>query len=154
MYEDFDDLRDNCPAEVKATIAIDFEHDDAERLKKIWPATEDGEFRLYLTTAVSEFWESEVRKRGGDNVPDDCFAIEIVIDSFSDPEMGSTLYLALRAFCGTKGVGDLAWKVFDDDKLERVFSEAMDVKVPALLKETSGAEDVRCVVEVTEVDEV
>jgi len=154
LYADFDDLRDNCPAEIKATIAIDIDHDDPARLVKIWPATEDGEFRLYLTSAISDFWETELRERGGDNVPDDCFAIEITIDSFSDPEMGSTLYLDLHAYCGTKGVGDLAWTVFDDDKLERAFSEAMTEKVPALLKETSGAEGVKCNVEVTDVEEL
>ncbi len=154
MYQDFDDLRDNCPAEIKATIAIDIEHDDPERLLKIWPATEDGEFRLYLTSAISDFWESELRTRGGDNVPDDCFAIEIMIDSFSDPEMGSTLYLELHAYCGTTGVGDLAWQVFDDDKLERTFAKIMAAKVPSILKETSGAEGVHCNVEVTDVEEV
>ena len=154
MYEDFEDLRDNCPAEIKADIAIDIEHDDEARLKEIWPATQDGEFRLYLNSAVSGFWENEVRSRGGDNVPDDGFAIEIVIDSFTDPEMGSTLYLELHAYCGTEGIGDLAWQVFEDDKLERKFSSLMEDKVPTLLREATKADGVSCVVEVTEVEEL
>ncbi len=154
MYEDFEDLRDNCPAEIKADIAIDIEHDDAGRLEKIWPATQDGEFRLYLNGAVSEFWENEVRTRGGAAVPDDCFAIEIVIDTFSDPEMGSTLYMELHAYCGTEGVGDLAWKVFEDDKIERRFARQLAAKVPGLLAEVAKADGVRCTIEVTEVEEL
>jgi len=153
MYEDFEDLRDNCPAEIKADIAIDIEHDDAARLSEIWPATQNGEFRLYLNGAVSEFWENEVRNHGAD-VPDDCFAIEILIDTFTDPEMGSTLYLELHAYCGTEGVGDLAWTVFEDDKLERKFAKELEAKVPGLLAEVVAAEGARCVVEVTEVEEL
>jgi len=154
MYEDFEDLRDNCPAEIKADIAIDIEHDDPVRLAEIWPTTEDGEFRLYLNGAVSEFWENEVRSRGGNAVPDDGFAIEIVIDSFTDREMGSTLYLELHAYCGTEGIGDLAWKVFEDDQLERRFAAVMANKVPELLADAADASGVGCVVEVTEVEEL
>jgi len=154
MYEDFEDLRDNCPAEIKADIAIDIEHDDPARLAEIWPATADGEFRLYLNQAISNFWENAVRTRGGDNVPEDGFAIEIIIDSFSDPEMGSTLYLELHAYCGTEGIGDLAWQVFEDDELERRFAGELAARVPGLLQEVTGAEGVRCVVEVTEVEEL
>ena len=154
MYEDFEDLRDNCPAEIKADIAIDLEHDDSARLAEIWPATEDGEFRLYLNQAVSDFWEYEVRNRRGATVAEDCFAIEIIIDTFTDPEMGSTLYLELHAYCGTEGVGDLAWKVFDDDKLERRFAKEMAAKVPTLLKDVTTADGVRCEVDVTDVEEL
>ena len=70
MYEDFDDLRENCPAEIKADIAIDIEHDDTAQQAEIWAATSDGEFRLYLNSAVSNFWEAEVRNSGGNDVPD------------------------------------------------------------------------------------
>ncbi len=155
MYEDFEDLRDNCPAEIKADIAIDLEHDDPEHLAGIWPVTGEGEFRLYLNSAVSAFWENEVRTRGGNSVPDDGFAIEIVIDTFTDPEMGSTLYLELHAYCGTEGIGDLAWQVFADDKLEREFSRTMGSKVVELLREANpAAADIRCNVEVTEVAEL
>ena len=44
MYRDFEDLRDNCPAQIKADIAIDFHHDDPAALAAFWPVTEDGEF--------------------------------------------------------------------------------------------------------------
>jgi hypothetical protein len=152
MYEDFEDLRDNCPAEIKADIAIDFEHDDPARLAEIWPATADGEFRLYLNQAVSDFWENEVRTRG--DVPDDGFAIEIVIDSFNDQDMGSTLYLELHAYCGTDGIGASAWQVFEDDKIERRFAAALAAKAPGLLNDATDAGGVRCVVEVTEVEEL
>lgn len=154
MYEDFEDLRDNCPAEIKADIAIDIEHGDPARLAEIWPTTEDGEFRLYLNGAVSTFWEQEVRARGGSNIPEDGFAIEIMIDSFSDREMGSTLYLELHAYCGTEGIGDLAWQVFADDKLERRFAASMAAKVPELLDDATDSSGVSCVVEVTEVEEL
>ncbi len=154
MYEDFEDLRENCPAEIKADIAIDIEHDDAERLAAIWAATSDGEFRLYLNSAVSEFWEIEVRTRGGNAVPDDGIAIEIMFDSFTDREMGSTLYLELHAYCGTEGIGDLTWKIFEDDKLERQFAKMMEAKVPGLLGDVTDTAGMSCVVEVTEVEEL
>ncbi len=154
MYEDFDDLRENCPAEIKADIAIDIEHDDTAQQAEIWAATSDGEFRLYLNSAVSNFWEAEVRNSGGNDVPDDGFAIEIIIDSFTDKEMGSTLYLELHAYCGTEGIGDLAWKVFEDDKRERQFAKLMEGKVPDLLNDVTNAKGMTCVVEVTEVEEL
>ncbi len=154
MYEDFEDLRDNCPAEIKADIAIDIEHDDLARLAEIWAVTGDGEFRLYLNQAISNFWETQVRTRGSQVVPDDGFAIEILIDSYTDPDMGSTLYLELHAYCGTEGIGDLAWQVFEDDKLEREFARLMADKTPQLLQEKVNAAGVRCDVEVTEVEEL
>ena len=154
MYDDFDDLKDNCPAEIKADIAIDIVHGDVERVAAVWPATENGEFRLHLTQEVSDFWEKEVRTRGGNNVPEDGFAIEIVVDSYTDEEMGSTLYLDLRAYCGTEGIGDLAWQVFDDDKLERRFAAEIGARVPILLGAITDATGVHCEVEVTEVEEM
>jgi len=155
MYEDFEDLRDNCPAEIKADIAIDLEHDDLNRLDEVWPTTAEGEFRLYLNSAVSSFWENEVRTCGGQTVPEDGFAIEIVIDTFTDPEMGSTLYLELHAYCGTEGIGDLAWQIFSDDNLERRFATEMAAKVLELLSAAKANIDgVRCEIEVTEVEEL
>jgi len=152
MYEDFEDLRDNCPVEIKADIAIDLEHDDLARLEVVWPLTTEGEFRLYLNQAISNFWENEVRSRGGQTVPEDCFAIDIVVDSYTDPDMGSSLYLELHAYCGTDGVGDLAWQVFADDELERRFAKAMAPRVLELLgPEAAG---VACDLEVTEVAEL
>jgi hypothetical protein len=68
--------------------------------------------------------------------------------------MGSTLYLELHAYCGTDGIGDLAWKVFEDDKLERQFSKLMEGKVPDLLNDVTNAKGMTCVVEVTEVEEL
>ncbi len=154
MYEDFEDLRDNCPAEIKADIAIDIEHDDPVRLAEIWAVTGDGEFRLYLNQAISNFWENQVRNRGSKIVPDDGFAIEILIDSYTDPDMGSTLYLELHAYCGTEGIGDLAWQVFEDDKLEREFARLMADKTPQLLQEKVNAAGVPGDIEVTEVEEL
>ena len=107
MYRDFEDLRDNCPAEIKADIAIDFNHSDAAALEAFWPSTEDGEFRLSLVQRVSDFFEHEVRRRGGDLVPEDGFAIEILVDSYHDPEMGYSMYLEAHAYCGTEKIGDL-----------------------------------------------
>jgi len=89
LYQDFDDLRDNFPAEIKTTTAIDIENHDPERLIKIWPATEDCEYRLDLTSAISDFWEAELHERGGDNAPYDCFAIEMTI-AFLSAKAGAT----------------------------------------------------------------
>ena len=153
MYQDFEDLRDNCPAELKADIAVDFKHADAEKLAELWPATGDGEFRLSLTQTVSDFWEREVRERGGD-VPEDGFAIEIIVDSYLDRDMGASLFLELHAYCGTEGIGDLAWGVFEDDQLERRFAADMAKKIPAILERTAPGAGVTCEVEVTEVAEL
>ena len=152
-YEDFEDLRDNCPAEIQADIAIDIDHADPQRLATVWPATADGGFRLSLTQRVSDFWENEVRERGRD-VPDDHFAVEIIVDSYADQEMGHTLYLELHAYCGSEGVGELCWKVFDDDPLERRFAAAMAQEVPKLLGEHVDADGAICNIEVTEVNEI
>jgi hypothetical protein len=154
MYEDFEDLRDNCPSRIKADIAMDIEHSNPARLSAIWIATGDDEFRLHLNQTVSDFWEKEVRTRGGADVPEDGFAIEIVIDSFTDQEMGSTLYLDLQAYCGTEAIGELAWKIFEDDTLERRFAKEMAAKVPELLGAVTSTAGMICDVEVTEVEEL
>jgi hypothetical protein len=153
MYQDFEDLRDNCQAELKADIAVDFKHADPDKLAEVWPSTGDGEFRLSLTQTVSDFWEREVRERGKD-VPEDGFAIEIIVDSYLDEDMGASLFLELHAYCGTKGIGDLAWGVFEDDALERVFAAEMAKKIPAILERTSPGAGVTVEVEVTEVSEL
>ena len=89
MYRDFEDLRDNCPVSLRADIAIDLTHDDPERMAELWPATTDGGFRLALTDAVTGFWEDEVRRRAGGKLEEDALAIEIMVDAYTDPEMGS-----------------------------------------------------------------
>ena len=154
MYRDFEDLRDNCPAEIKADIAIDFDHPDKAKLREVWPATADGEFRLSLTQAVADFWEHEVRDAGRDQVPEDGFACEMIVDTYCDEDMGATLFLELHAYCGTDEVGDLAWNVFEDDALERKFAAAMEKKVPGLLECAAPGAQVTCMVEVTEVAEL
>jgi hypothetical protein len=154
MYKDFDDLRDNCPAEIKAEVAVDFNHDDPERLKEFWPSTEDGEFRLSLVQRVSDFWEREVRAKGGDRVPDDAFAIEIQVDSYHDSEMGYSMYLELHAYCGTEGIGDLAWSVFADDDVEAEFRRVLPGRAADLLGRLFPGSGVTCTVEVTEVEEL
>lgn len=153
MYRDFEDLRDNCAFSLRADIAIDLTHDDPRRLAVSWEATADGGFRLALTDAVTKFWEDEVRRRGGGTLADDAIAIEIMVDSYTDPDMGSSLYLELHAYCGTEGVGDLCWRVFDDDELERTFGSTMSAKVGELLEAVAPGHGLHCVVEVTEVEE-
>jgi hypothetical protein len=153
MYRDFEDLRDNCPVSLRADIAIDLTHDDPRHMAATWPATADGGFRLALVDAVTRFWEDEVRQRAGGKLDDDALAIEIMVDSYTDPDMGSSLYLEMHAYCGTEGVGDLCWRVLDDDDLERRFGAAMAVKVGEMLEAVAPGHGLQCVVEVTEVEE-
>ncbi len=154
MYEDFEDLRDNCPAEIKAVIAIDFLHDDQEKLDAAWPTTADGEFRLALNQAVTDFWENAVREKGSGSVPVDGLAIEILLDSFTDPDMGSSLYLELHAYCGTEGIGDMCWKVFDDEDLAVAFEKEFSVRVEEIFGKWAVDSGVRCQVELTELEEM
>jgi hypothetical protein len=153
MYRDFEDLRDNCPAEIRADIAIDFDHPDPARLRELWPATGDGEFRLALTQAVSDFWDREVRAAGAGQVPEDGFASEMIVDSYRDDEMGSTLFLELHAYCGTEEIGELAWKIFEDDALERKFAAEMEGRIPDLFERAAPGAQVTVTVEVNEVAE-
>jgi hypothetical protein len=154
MYKDFEDLRDNCPAEIKAAIAIDLDHEDQEKLDEVWPFTGDGEFRLAVTQAVSDFWENAVRQEGGSTVPVDGFAIEIVLDSFTDPIMGSSLYLELHAYCGTEGIGEMCWKIFDDEDRAVAFENEFSAKVPEILAKWAPESGIRCDVELNEVEEL
>ena len=154
MYEDFEDLRDNCPSGVKALIAIDLDHEDQDQLDEVWPVTADGEFRLALTQAVSDFWEKAVRENGTVEVPVDGFAAEILLDSFTDPIMGSSLYLELHAYCGTEQIGEACWKVFDDEDRAVAFEKEFSVKVAEILARWAPDSGVRCDVELNEVEEV
>ncbi len=153
MFKDFDDLRDNCPSEIVASIAIDLLHDDPKKLAKIWPVTQDGEFRLYLTGEVGGFWEEAVRTRGKGAIPENAFAVEIEVDSFNDPDMGFSLYLDLHAYCGTEEIGETCWNTFDDEALEQDFVKAARTKVLELLAERTDTKGLHCEVEVTEVEE-
>lgn len=154
MYKDFEDLRDNCPAEIKAEIAMDFHHDNPAKLAEFWPNIEDGEFRLSLVQRVSDFWEHQVRQKGGDRVGDDSFAIEILVDSYHDEEMGYSMYLELHAYCGTNGIGDLAWHVFEDDNLEAEFRKVLPGRVEDLMGRLFPGSGVTCTFEVNEVEEL
>jgi hypothetical protein len=154
MYEDFEDLRDNCPAEIKAAIAIDFLHDDQDPLDALWPITADGEFRLALNQAVTDFWENAVRDKGAGSVPVDGFAIEILLDSYTDPDMGSSLYLELHAYCGTEGIGDLCWKVFDDEDRAVEFEKTFTGRMAEIFGKWAPGSGVRCEVELSEVEEL
>ena len=154
MYRDFEDLKRRCPARIAADIAIDLHHADPGRLAEIWQSTGEAEFRLFLTGRVAAFWETQVRDRGGRAVPDDGFAIEIETDSYADPEMGHSLYLDLRAYCGTDDIGDLAWRVFADDDLEARFGRELAPQVVELLAEHIATEGLTATVEVTEVGEI
>jgi len=152
MYRDFEDLRDNCPARIRAEIAIDVLHADQGFLNELWPATADGEFRLSLTQTVADYWENAVRGTG--SVGDDEFAIEIVVDSYADPEMGHTLLLELHAYCGTEAIGDLTWSIFDDARIETRFCLDKPDEILKILGRHTDTTGIRCEVEVTEVAEV
>lgn len=154
MYRDFEDLRDNCPAGLRASIALDFHHDDPGQLASHWPASGDGEFRLGLTQAVSDFWDKAVRARGGGEVPADGFAVEVLLDSYGDPEMGYSLYLELHAYCGTQGIGDLCWAAFDDGEVEKEFEIFLSAKALDLLARLVPESGLRCEAEIIEVAEV
>jgi len=154
MYEDFEDLRDNCPSRIKAQVAIDFHHPEQQKLQEFWPQTTDGEFRLSLVQRVSDFFEREVRQRGGDLVPEDGFAIEILLDSYQDEDMGHSLYLEMHAYCGTDNIGDLAWQVLADDDLEKEFSKVIPGRIADLLGRLAPGSGITCTAEVNEVEEL
>ncbi|MCP4291491.1 MAG: hypothetical protein GY780_06620 [bacterium] len=154
MYKDFEDLRDNCPVEIKADIAVDFRHKDGEKLAAFWPSTSDGEFRLYLTQRVSDFWERKVRERGGDSVPEDCLAMHIMVDSYQDPDMGHSLFLELHAFCGTEKVGELVWDAFDDPHLEDEFMKTLPGQILDLVARMAPLRGIQCDIEIAEVAEL
>ncbi len=154
MYRDFEDLRDNCPVEIKADIALDFYHEDPEKLAAFWPFTTDGEFRLYLTQRVSDFWERAVRSRGGDKVPEDCLAMNILVDSYQDQDMGHSLYLELHAYCGTEEIGELTWDTFDDEALEAEFMKVLPGQVDDLVARMAPVRGLRCEIEISEVAEL
>lgn len=152
-YRDFDDLRDNAPAAYRAEIAIDLAHDDAARLEELWAATMEGEFRLGLTGAAGRFWERELRLRHED-IPDDHFSVEVVVDSYADPEMGHSLYLDATAYCGTEEVGEQCWDMLEDDDLERQFATYLAKRVGEIINPLADATGMRCEVEVAEVSEL
>lgn len=152
MYEDFDDLRENCPAEYQMEIAIDLHHGDSARLDAIWKVTGDGEFRLGLTRQITDFWEGAVRERG--EVEVDLLAMEILLDSYHDAEMGHSLYLEMHAYCGTGDVGDLCWQVFDDEALTVRFEKEAAPKIIELIGRREAVAGLRCTVEVEEVREL
>jgi hypothetical protein len=154
MYQDFEDLRDNCPVEIKADIALDFQHADMEKLTAFWPFTADGEFRLYLTQRVTDYWEKAVRARSGDRVPEDCLAMAIMVDSYQDTEMGHSLYLELHAYCGTETVGELTWDTFDDSDLEQEFMKLLPGQVADLVAQLNPTPGISCEVEISEVAEL
>ncbi len=154
MYRDFEDLRDNCPVEIQADLALDITHDDAETLAKFWPFTRDGEFRLYLTQRVTDFWERAVRKRGNDQIPDDGLAMVILVDSYQDPDMGHSLYLELHAYCGTEEIGELTWDTFDDEDLEADFMKNMPLQLADLAAQMNPTRGLGFEIEISEVAEL
>ena len=156
-YRDFDDLRANRAAEIRADIAVDLEHPDPPRLDEAWAVAADGEFRLSLTQAVADHWERILRETAaaaGRPVPDDHFAIEIVVDSYADAEMGHTLLLELHAYCGSEELGELCWDVFDDAAAETRFCREFPARVLELLGARGPVDGLACTVELTEVQEL
>lgn len=154
MYQDFEDLRDNCPVEIKAEIAIDFLHDDADSLATAFESTSDGEFRLSLNQAIADFWEEALREKMGDGFPENAFAIIILFDSYKDPEMGYSLYLELHAYCGTEDMGDKTWSLFDDAAMEVEYEKFVADKVPELLSRFVKVPGIRCTTEIMEMEEL
>ena len=152
MYEDFDDLRDNCPVEFEMDIAIDLNHDDPDQLESIWRVAGDGEFRLALTQQVTDFWEGAVRERG--DVAIDLLAMEVLLDSYEDEEMGHSLYLEMHAYCGTDDVGELCWSVLEDDAMAQRFEKTAPAKILELLGRWVDVDDLHCGVEVDEIREI
>jgi len=152
-YRDFEDLRDNAPAAYKAEIAIDLGHADKERLSELWAATTDGEFRLTLTGAAGRFWERNLRLRESD-IPEDHFAVEVVVDSYADPEMGHTIYLDAVAYCGSEEVGEQCWEMLADDDLERDFAAHLIKRVKEFISPHADPTGLECQVEVVEVSEL
>lgn len=152
-YRDFDDLRDNAPAAYRAEIAIDLAHADSGRLAELWAATTDGEFRLLLTGAAGRFWERNLRLREPD-VGEDQFAVQVVVDSYADPEMGHTIYLDAVAYCGSEQVGSLCWDMLEDDDLERDFAAHLVKRVAEFISPLADPAGLDCQVEVTEVSEL
>ncbi len=154
MYQDFEDLRDNCPVEIKAEIAIDFLHDDAQRLAIAFESTADGEFRLSLNQAIADFWEEGLRKKMGDSFPENSFAIIILFDSYKDPEMGYSLFLELHAYCGTEEMGDMAWSMFDDAAMEIEYEKFVAEKAPEILNRFVKEPGISCTSEIMEMEEL
>ncbi len=152
MYEDFDDLRENCPVEYQVEIAVDLLHVDADRLDEVWKVTADGEFRIALTQQITDFWEGAVRERG--DVAIDLLAMEILLDSYQDREMGHSLYLEMHAYCGTDGVGDLCWSVLADETLTVRFEKEAAPKFIELLGRWTSTEGLHSNVEVEEIREL
>ena len=76
------------------------------------------------------------------------------MDSYHDPDMGHSMYLELHAYCGTEGIGDLAWKVFEDDTREARFRKAMPPLIADLLGRLAPGSGVRVTLEVHEVEEL
>ena len=154
MYRDFEDLKARCPVTLRADVAIDLQHDDPAALADIWPATTDGAFRLYLVQRVSDFWEARIRDTGGAKVPDDGLAVEIEVDSYADGDMGHTLLLDLRIYCGTAAVGEAAWRILDDDELEARFGRELPGQVIDLLGEHVATAGLRVTAQVYEIEEM
>jgi hypothetical protein len=154
MYKDFEDLRDNCPVEIKAEIAIDFLHDDAERLAVAFESTSDGEFRLSLNQAIADFWEQALREKMGDGFPENAFAIIILFDSYKDPEMGYSLFLELHAYCGTEDMGDKTWALFDDAAMEQEYEKLVAEKAPEFLFRIARVPGMGCTTEIMEIEEL
>lgn len=152
MYEDFDDLRDNCPVEYVMEIAIDLHHTDAERLDEVWEVTGDGEFRIGLTQLVTDHWEKAVRAK--QDVDIDLLAMEVLLDSYRDDEMGYSLYLEMHAYCGTDAVGDLCWSVLESDDEAVRFEKSASGGIIDLLERWVDSQGLRCSVEVEEIREL
>lgn len=152
MYEDFDDLRENCPVEYVMEIAVDLHLADADRLAAVWEVTGDGEFRIGLTQLVTDFWEGAVRAR--EDVEIDLLAAEVLLDSYHDDDMGHSLYLEMHVYCGTEQVGDLCWSVLEDEGEAVKFEKSAPARIVDLLDRRADTQGLRCTVEVNEIREL
>ncbi len=113
----FDDLQSQFATLLKITLAIDISG-DPEAMATFWPQTKSDQFRLPLLRTACDFWEREVRRSLGEQEPEYWFGIEGIFDSYSDPELGYSIYIELYAYCATKQIGDTAWDLFDNQELE------------------------------------
>ncbi len=78
----------------------------------------------------------------------------MIVDSYRDDDMGSTLFLELHAYCGTEEIGEICWSVFDDEPLSVAFEKTLTAAVPELLEKTAPGAGLRCAVELTEIAEL
>ncbi len=149
----FDELKADYAGMLTLTVALDFNHDEAAAMASFWPLTKSEEFRLPLLRTACGFWENEVRSALGEGTSEYWFAIEGVVDSYDDPELGYSLFLELSAYCASDGIGETAWTVLDDDPHEKRFVELLLETTRRQLKVAGATIEPGIDIEITELSE-